>query len=82
MLFGISLQNRPIPVLIFWASTSSTMCMLCVNTLLKVVSYYLNVLSMSMMGFQKSSDRGWVDGVNYIQVVLDFCNFFLTLQSP
>ena len=59
MLFGISPQNRPIPVLIFWASTSSTMCMLCVNTLLKVVSYYyLNVLSMSVMGFQKSSDRG------------------------
>ena len=45
--------------MIFWASTSSTMCMLCVNTLLKVVSYYyLNVLSMSVMGFQKSSDRG------------------------
>ena len=34
------------------------MCILSVNTLLKVVSYYdLSVLSMSVMGFQKKV--GW-----------------------
>ena len=33
------------------------MCILFVNTLLTVVSYYdLSVLSMSVMGFQKSLD--------------------------
>ena len=38
------------------------MCILFVNTLLKVVSYYdFSVLTMSMMGFQnKSLDVGWV----------------------
>ena len=38
-------------------------------TLLKVVSYYdLSVLSMSVMGFQKKLDGGWVGGVSSIQV--------------
>ena len=39
------------------------MCILSVYTLLKVVGYYdLSVLSVSVMGFQKSLDRGWVGG--------------------
>ena len=39
-----------------------TMCILSVHTLLKVVGYYdLSVLSMLVMGFQKSLDGGgWV----------------------
>ena len=48
------------------------MCILFVYTctlLLKVVSYYdLSVLSMSVMGFKKSLDGGWVGGVSSIQV--------------
>ena len=44
------------------------MCIL--YTLLKVISYYdLSVLSMSVMGFQKSLDGGgWVGGVSSIQL--------------
>ena len=35
------------------------MCILCVNTLLKVVGHYdLSILSMSVMGFQKRVDGG------------------------
>ena len=38
------------------------MCIMFVYTLLKVVSYYdLNVLSMSVMGFQQKK-FGWVGG--------------------
>ena len=56
------------------------MCILFVYTLLNVVSYYyLNVLSMSVMGFQKSMDGGWVGGVSSIQV---YFGIFSTLQSP
>ena len=48
--------------------------------LLKVVSYYdLSVLSMTVMGFQKSLDGGCVGGVISIQVFLDFGNL-LTLH--
>ena len=50
-LFGKSSQNSPKPI--FW----SIPCVLCVNTLLKVVGYYdFSVLSMSVMDFQKSLD--------------------------
>ena len=53
-----------------------------VYTLLKVVSYYdLSVLSMSVMGFKKSLDRGWVGGVSSIVLFWIF-GIFLTLQSP
>ena len=52
------------------------MCNLSVYTLIQVVGYYnLSVLSMSVMGFKKKLDGGWVGGVSSIQ-------FFLTLQSP
>ena len=55
---GTLSQNIPKPLLIFW---SSTMCILFVQTLLKVVSYYdLIVLSMSMMGLQKK--KVWMGG--------------------
>ena len=38
-------------------------------TLLKNVNYYeLSVLSMSVMGFQKNLDGGWVGGVRSIQL--------------
>ena len=48
-------------------------CILLVYTLLKVVNYYdLSVLSMSVMGFQKSLDGGWVGGVGSIQVYFGF----------
>ena len=40
------------PVLIFWSSIPCVFC-LYIYTLLKVVSYYLSVLSMSVMDFQK-----------------------------
>ena len=56
---GKSSQNSPKPVLIFWSS----MCILSVYTLLKVVGYYdLSVLSMSVMGFKKKvwMGSGWV----------------------
>ena len=51
IFFGGKLsQHSPKPVLIFWSS----MCILSVHTLLKVVGYYdLNVLFMSVMGFQE-----------------------------
>ena len=57
------------------------MCILCVYTLLKVVSRYdLGVLSMSVMGFPiKSLDRG-VGGWDEFCSVLFW--IFLTLQSP
>ena len=57
---GKSSQNSSKPVLIFWSSIP--LCILYVYTLIKVVSYYyLSVLSMSVMGFQKKSlDGGWV----------------------
>ena len=53
--FGKSSQNSRNPVLIFWSCRSYTMCNLFVYTctLLKVVSYHLSVLSMSMMGLKK-----------------------------
>ena len=61
---NFSPQNSPKPVLLFWS-----MCILSAHTLLKVVDYYdLSVLSMSVMGFQKSLDGGWVGGVSSIQV--------------
>ena len=66
---GKSSQNSSKPVLIFW---SSTPCVLCLYTLLKVVSYYdLSVLSMSVMGFQKK-----LDGVSSIQVYFGFLEIF------
>ena len=47
------------------------MCILSLYTLLKVVGYYdLNVLFMSVMGFQKKFGWGWVGGVSCIQVLL------------
>ena len=59
--FGKSSQNSPKPVLACWSSIGPTMCILSVFTLLKVVGYYdLSVLSMSVMGFQKSLDGGWL----------------------
>ena len=53
------------------------MCILFVYTLLKVVSYDLSVLSMSVMGFQKTS----LDGLRMssIQCYLGFLSF---MQSP
>ena len=45
------------------------LCVLCLYTLLKAVSYYdSNVLSMSVIGFpNKSLDWGWMGGVSSIQ---------------
>ena len=74
--FGKSSQNSPKPVLIF----CSTMCILSVYTLLKVVGYYdLSVLSMSVMGFQKHQIGWGVGGLS--NSFLDF-PIFLTLQNP
>ena len=55
-----------------------------VHTLLNVVSYYdLSVLSMSVMGFQKSLDGGWVGGWGELYPsLLWICGIFFTLQSP
>ena len=61
-LCGKSSQNSPKAVLIFW---SSTPCVLCLYTLLKVVGYYdMSVVSMPGMGFQKKVWMGvgwWVE---------------------
>ena len=60
------------------------MCILYVYTMQKVVGYYdLSVLSMSVMGFQKKSLDGEVDGWGelYPRFFLIFGIFF-TLQSP
>ena len=52
-VFGKSSQNSPKPVLILWSRIPSVFCL---YTLLKVVGYYdLSVLSMSVMGFQKTN---------------------------
>ena len=46
------------------------------DTLLKVINHYdFNVLSMSVMGFQKSLDKG----VGSIQFLFGFSDFVLTL---
>ena len=59
------------------------MCILFVNTLSIVVNYYgLSFLSMSVMGFQKKCEWGWVRGVSSIQVYFGCLEFVLTLQSP
>ena len=50
------------------------MCILFVYTLLKVVSYYLSVLSTSVMGFQKNVWM-WVGGVSSVQFYFGFLEF-------
>ena len=56
-IIGKSSQNSPTWVLNFWGSIMYTMCILFLytaRTLLQVVSHYdLNVLSVSVTGFQK-----------------------------
>ena len=45
--------------------------------LLKVVGHYdLSVLSMSVMGFKKNLDEGWVGGVSSIFFWGGFFDFF------
>ena len=53
-------------------------------TLIKVVGYYdLRVLSMSVMGFQKSLDGGgWVRGWSELYPIVFYFFIFLTLQIP
>ena len=48
------------------------------NVMYSVCIYDLSVLAVSRMGFQKKKylDRGWVGGLSYIQIFLDFWNFF------
>ena len=54
-------------------------CIVCI--LLNVVSHYdLNVLSMSVMGFQKKTRCGWVGGVSTIHFFLEFKFFKLSLR--
>ena len=55
-----------------------------VYTLLKVVSnFHLSVQSMSVMGFQKKLDGGWVGGWGELYPVLFWIfGICLTLQSP
>ena len=44
--------------------------------IVQVVSYDLSVLSMSVMGFQKTKlDGKWVGGVSSIQIYLGFLEF-------
>ena len=82
IFFGKSSQNSPKPVLIFWSSTV-TMCILYVYILLTVFGFYdLSILSMSMMGFQKSLDGGWVGEVSSIQVYFGFLEFFKLCKAP
>ena len=81
--FGKSSQNSSKPVLlIFWSSRAHNMCILFVYTLLKVVSYDLSVLSMSVWVSKKRSlDGGWVGGVSSIKFILDFFNFAKPLST-
>ena len=66
------LENHPKIALICWSSVP--LCVPFVYTLIKVVSYYdLRVLSMSVMGFQKSLDGGALSRFIF--------EFFLNLQS-
>ena len=53
------------------------MCILCAYVLLKVVSHHnFSVLSMSLMGFQKSLDRGVGGcGKRLSSIILDFFEF-------
>ena len=63
-------KNHPKIALIFCSSIPRVFCL---YTLLTVVSYYdLSVLPMSVMGFQKSLDRGWVGGVSSSQFYFGF----------
>ena len=73
ILIGKSAQNSPTSTDIL----ARIPCVICLYImLLKVVSHYdLNVLSMSVMGFQKSLDRGWVGWVSSIQFFC-FLGFF------
>ena len=49
----------------------------CLHALLKVIGYYdFSVLSISVMGYPKSLDGGWVGGVSSYQWFLDFWIFF------
>ena len=89
---GKSSQNSSILILIFCGSIPCVFCML-----LKVVSHYdLIVLSMSVGGFHKSLDKGWVGEAStiqffylnfnqiplrYIQTALPLRNWFLSKQS-
>ena len=69
----------PTSVLIFW---SSIPCVFCLYTLLKDVGYYdLSVLSMSVMGFQKTKVWMGVGGWGELYPHF-FGGFLLTLQSP
>ena len=74
-------QNCSKPVLIFW---SSIQCVFCLYTLLKVVNDYdLNVLSMSVMGFQKRRSLDGVDGWGELHPsVFWIFGKCLTLQIP
>ena len=67
-------QNSSIPALIFWSSIPCVLCLYIYScTLLNVVSYYdLNILSMSVMGFQEKLNREWMDGVSFIQFYFGF----------
>ena len=61
---------------IYGSDYTSMVCIHVPRTSLTVVSYYdLSVLSMSVMGFQKSLD-GWVGGVSSIQVYFGFLELF------
>ena len=81
-VFEKSSQNSPKPVLavlIFWSSRAYTMCILsvCLHSLLKVVGYYdLSVLSMLVMGFQKSLDGGGRVGWALSEFLGGFFEFF------
>ena len=60
--------------MIFWDSIP---CVFCVYILNVVSHYYLSVLSISVMGFQKSLDRevgGWLEV--YPVFLVHFLNFF------
>ena len=80
IFFGISSQNNPKSILIFW---SNIPCVFCLYILLKTIGYYdFSVLSVSVMGFQKKVCMG-VSGWGELYPIL-FWIFviFLTLQSP
>ena len=85
IFFGKSSQNSPKPVLIisFWSSIPCMICILFVNTLLKVVSYYDLSVDPCQGWVSKKKFGWWVGGWGGLYPLLFWIfGIVLTLQRP
>ena len=59
-------------------------CILSLYTLLKVVKSHcdLSVVAVSLMGFQKKLEGGWVGGLSCINCFWGFLEFVLLCKAP